>query len=166
MEILGWFVAFALGLLSIWIHYEIIRITSDIIVPWALKVSHSRRVLMLSTTVLMLGHIVEIWIFAIVMYVIGQGTGFGLLYGESVITFSSYLYFSAVSYTSLGYGDILPHGMFRAISVSEALTGLLMIAWSASFTFLKMQQIWDMRKLIHHEKHLSEQMNNKTQPKN
>ena len=68
--------------------------------------------------------------------------GFGGSFGGNV---SDFLYFSAVNYTSLGYGDIHPLGSIRAIAVTEALTGLMMIAWSASFTYLKMEQIWQTR---------------------
>ena len=55
------------------------------------------------------------------------------------------IYHSAVNFSSLGYGDIHPVGSMRAIAVTEALTGLMMIGWSASFTYLKMEQIWQTR---------------------
>jgi len=35
------------------------------------------------------------------------------------------LYFSFVTVTSVGYGDVLPHGVARAVAVVEAVTGLL-----------------------------------------
>ena len=50
-------------------------------------------------------------------------------------------------YTSVGFGDILPQGHLRLIAGVEGLAGLLMIGWSASFTYLMMEKLWlDHRK--------------------
>ncbi len=35
-------------------------------------------------------------------------------------------------------------GNLRFLSGLEALTGLVLIAWTASFTFIEMQQLWKM----------------------
>lgn len=35
------------------------------------------------------------------------------------------LYFSVITFTTLGYGDMLPHGGFRLVAGSEALCGIL-----------------------------------------
>lgn len=153
IEIAGWIIAAVLVGITIAIHYEIIRITSDSIVPWALRKFHDRRVMMLLTAMLMLGHIIEIWIFAFAMMLMSAFPEFGSLTGSHEPTsFNSYLYYSATSYTSTGYGDISPTGLLRAISVSEALAGLLMISWSASFTYLKMEQIWNLRRKSRNQK--------------
>jgi len=45
---------------------------------------------------------------------------------ETIQTFEQALYFSGVTFTSLGYGDIVLPERFRLISVLEAATGLLM----------------------------------------
>jgi hypothetical protein len=34
-------------------------------------------------------------------------------------------YFSMVTFTTLGYGDFIPHGYFRAISVTESFLGYI-----------------------------------------
>lgn len=143
--ILGWGIAAILVLATIGIHYEIMKIVSDLVVPWALRRFHDRRVMMLMIVTLMLGHIAEIWTFAFAMYAVSNMGGLGHVTGNIDQGLNAYAYFSAVTYTSLGYGDIVPHGVMRAISVSEALAGLLMLAWSASFTYLKMEQIWNLR---------------------
>lgn len=53
-----------------------------------------------------------------------------------------YLYFSIVSYTSLGLGDVFPNGHLCFITGVEALNGLLLIAWSGSFIYIAMGRIW------------------------
>lgn len=55
------------------------------------------------------------------------------------------LYFSLVTYTSLGYGDIAPLGPARLLAGIESLIGRGLIAWSASFTYLEMQHHWCAR---------------------
>ena len=44
--------------------------------------------------------------------------------------------------TTLGIGDLVPRGALRAVTVAEAIAGLVFIAWSASFAFLQMQRAW------------------------
>ena len=42
----------------------------------------------------------------------------------------------------MGFGDITPEGPLRLLTAAEALVGLVLITWSASFTFLIMQHTW------------------------
>jgi voltage-gated potassium channel Kch len=47
----------------------------------------------------------------------------------------SALYFSAVTYTTTGYGDIVLPEEWRLLGAIEALTGILMCGWSTGFFF-------------------------------
>ena len=47
----------------------------------------------------------------------------------------SALYFSAVTYTTTGYGDIVLPPEWRLLGSVEALTGILMCGWSTAFFF-------------------------------
>jgi hypothetical protein len=145
-DIFGWALATVLVMVTIGIHYEVMRIVSDIVIPWALKRFHDRRAIMLMMVTLMFGHIIEIWVFALVMFLITLNPELGYLSGNADRNLNTFLYFSAVNYTSVGYGDITPHGSIRALAVSEALAGLMMIAWSASLAYLKMEQVWSIRR--------------------
>jgi Ion channel len=56
---------------------------------------------------------------------------------------ASALYFSAVTYTTTGYGDlVLPHE-WRLLSGVEALTGILMCGWSTGFFFAVVTRMFD-----------------------
>ena len=55
------------------------------------------------------------------------------------------IYFSATTYSSLGYGDIIPLAELRIITMFEVINGLVLIAWSASSTYLAMQRSWRFR---------------------
>ncbi|MFT5173541.1 MAG: hypothetical protein ACI8W7_001718 [Gammaproteobacteria bacterium] len=50
--------------------------------------------------------------------------------------------YSAAVYTTVGFGDIVPIGTFKLLTGTEALVGLGLITWSASFTFFEMQAAW------------------------
>jgi len=47
----------------------------------------------------------------------------------------SAFYFSAVTYTTTGYGDLVLPSEFRLAGGVEALTGILMCGWSTGFFF-------------------------------
>jgi ion channel len=48
---------------------------------------------------------------------------------------ASALYFSAVTYTTTGYGDLVLPPPWRLVGGVEALTGILMCGWSTGFFF-------------------------------
>jgi len=52
------------------------------------------------------------------------------------------VYFSLVTYSSLGIGDLYATGPMRFMVGIEAITGLVLSAWTASFTFYEMQRFW------------------------
>ena len=53
------------------------------------------------------------------------------------------VYFSFTNYTALGYGDIEQGGQLRFLAGMEAITGLSLITWSASFMFMEMMKFWE-----------------------
>jgi hypothetical protein len=61
-------------------------------------------------------------LFAIFVYALIY-QGFGAINDKS---FVSCLYFSAITFTTVGYGDLAPHGAFRLVAASEALMGILL----------------------------------------
>jgi len=44
-------------------------------------------------------------------------------------------YFSAVTYATIGYGDVVPPPEWRLLASVEGITGILMCAWSGGFFF-------------------------------
>ena len=142
IEIFGWMVATLIVAATVTTHYEVMLLVSDRILPWVQRRWPGRRVMIVSMACLFLGHITEIWLFAIAMIGLLKIDGFGALTGAFDGDFHAFLYFSATTYTAVGDSDIHSSGPIRAVIVSETLTGLMMIAWSASFTYLKMEQVW------------------------
>ncbi len=54
---------------------------------------------------------------------------------------ASALYFSAVTYTTTGYGDLVLPDAWRLVGGVEALTGILMCGWSTGFFFAVVSRI-------------------------
>ncbi len=106
--------------------------------------------------VLFLAHIVEIGFYG-AAYSLSIGVfGLGELKGMSIGDPMEYFYFSSVIYTSLGIGDIHPTGHIRFLTGIEALNGLMLIAWSASFAFLAMGRLWPWTECCDNEDDISE----------
>jgi ion channel len=55
------------------------------------------------------------------------------------------LYFSAVTYTTTGYGDLVLPAAWRLVGGVEALTGILMCGWSTGFFFAVVSQMTEAR---------------------
>jgi len=87
-------------------------------------------------------HVAEIVLYALTIYIIARYMGLGTLGDASRFSLSASMYFSAETYTSLGYGDVIPSGDLRMLAGAEALNGLLLIGWSASYTYIAMERFW------------------------
>lgn len=126
---------------TILVLYETLRLTSEHLAE--LPVPPRVRILgvVLMTFV---GHTVAVWIYASAYWLLVLWIGDDAFEGMPVKTFQDCLYFSVVTYTSLGFGDQVPTSHTRMIAGVEALNGLLLIGWSASFTYLAMERYWPL----------------------
>ncbi len=107
-----------------------------------LVVSHRPRILLLLFGLISV-HVVEVWVFGITAWWLAEIRGIGSVLGYETLSFLDYIFMSAVTYTTLGYGDMVPVGPIRFLYGTQALVGFTLITWSASFTFLEMQRNWD-----------------------
>lgn len=122
----------------LYLHFKALRAGALMIAKWEHNV---RRPMLLVMTLIFVTHLLEIMLFALAIWAMVQ-VGAGSLSGVHTSTAADFFYFSIASYTTLGIGDITPEGPIRVVVGIEALTGLLLIAWSASFTYLTMERIW------------------------
>jgi len=132
------FLSLGLILATVLFHYEALRIFTRML---ALSGRPPRIRILYLVFGLFILHTLEIMVFAMAywgLYTIGLGELQGLKSNQ----YFSYFYYSAVVYTTLGFGDIIPLGPIKILTGFEALMGLGFITWSASFTFLEMQRYW------------------------
>lgn len=67
-------------------------------------------------------HTAEIWTYAALYRLLGE-----------VATFEGALYFSTVSFSTLGYGDIVLSPRWRLVGAIEGANGMILLAWSTAF---------------------------------
>lgn len=128
-------------ILTILLHYEVLRFTSQHIAD--LPVAPRTRIIAVVCAAFA-AHTGAVWLYAGAYWVLVVHLGMGGFSGATVGGFQDCLYFSAITYTSLGLGDIFPTSHARLLAGVESLNGLVMIAWSASFTYLMMEKYWPM----------------------
>lgn len=120
-------------------HYEALRLTGAMLPRLRMPRRSKLVVVILSAFV---AHATEIALYAFATYALVRWLGAGSLGGDHAPSMFMSLYFSAETYTSLGYGDVVPRGPLRMLAGVEALNGLLLIGWSASFTYVAMERFW------------------------
>ena len=135
---------FVIGLTSL-ITYEILRVVWNLLPR--MQIAPRLRVLLIIVPIFAT-HIIGIWMYALVYFLIENFTDFGALsgsIGQAALTYESFierLYYSASTYASLGLGDITPTRDLRMLTSAEVLNGLVMIGWTISFTYLTMEKFW------------------------
>jgi len=128
--------------LVVLIHYEFLYRLSNAIPKMQIK--HRFRIV-LGVFGALLAHSIEIWLFAMMYYLLPWFENLGSLTGDFDGSLLDSAYFSYTTYTTLGFGDIQPHGPIRLFVGLESLTGLLLITWTASFLYFEMQRYWNKR---------------------
>jgi uncharacterized protein YhhL (DUF1145 family) len=99
----------------------------------------SRRMLAaltIAALVLVFLHAVEIMVWA--------GVYKALLPAGQLNDFEAAVYFSFVTFTTLGYGDITLSEGYRLLSGIQALNGILLVGWSTALMFAVVQKTWQV----------------------
>jgi hypothetical protein len=125
--------------LAVIVHYEAL-LRLSIILP-KLKLRYRFRIAVGLLGAFM-AHVAEVWIFAAAYFLLISTGKFGTIVGDLEFSLMNCAYFSFTTYTTLGYGDVVPFGQIRFLAGLEALTGLVLITWTASFMYLEMQRYW------------------------
>lgn len=129
----------ALVAAAVIIHYETLRLLSVTIPRLQIR---ARLRIVVGVFGALCGHVAEIWLFGFAYYGLNQLDRFGNLIGSYDGSLMASVYFSFSTYTSLGFGDIEPVGDLRFLAGLEALLGLVLITWTASFLYLEMRRYW------------------------
>lgn len=129
----------ALLIFTTLVHYEVLRALSVSLPAIAVPPRTKLIVVIIGA---FFAHVAEIILYALTIYVLARYMGLGTLGEASRFSLSASMYFSAETYTSLGYGDVIPSGDLRMLAGAEALNGLLLIGWSASYTYIAMERFW------------------------
>jgi len=130
---------FAVGA-AVLVHYEGLSALSQ----WLAgrRDHHPRRKVLYGIFGVLSLHVAEIWIFGLTLWTLLSIENAGHVSGSVSGSLLDAVYLSANTYTTVGFGDLAPVGPVRFVGGMMALTGLVLITWSASFTFLEMERFW------------------------
>ena len=95
--------------------------------------NYALNILSLTAVFLMLLHFVEIVIWALLFMFIPEI--------DQLTSFEQAIYFSMVTYATLGYGDITLGPNWRIMSGFCAMNGILLFGWSTAMFFSAVQKI-------------------------
>ncbi|MCC5878586.1 MAG: two pore domain potassium channel family protein [Idiomarina sp.] len=139
-HLIAFFATLITVITAVMLHYESFTFFSC--VGAKSELSHRRRMLLLIFGLLVV-HVFAIWMFGITAWWLVEVSHVGTVTGYETMTFLDYIFMSAVTYTTLGYGDMIPLGHVRFLYGTQSLVGFVLITWSASFTFIEMQKYWN-----------------------
>jgi hypothetical protein len=124
------------------VHYEALNLIERL----SRLMRRHRWIVLVTMLGLLSAHIFEIWLFGMAYFVAQHWLELGTITLSTSHTTTGdwfdYIYYSAMVYTTVGFGDMVPGAGLRMLTSAEALSGFLLITWSASFTFLQMQRLW------------------------
>jgi hypothetical protein len=126
-------------LLAVGLHYEVLQHLNRRMPHWKLP-RHPRIYVMI---LCILGaHVLAIWLFGLTIHTLAQWPQLGTIAGADPARLLDAVYLSAITYSTVGYGDLAPTGAIRFLLGTEAVSGFVMITWSASFAYLEMARYW------------------------
>ncbi len=130
----------ALVALCVTVHYELLYRLGTVVKAFSFG---PRQEVVFGVMLALAAHTIEIYIFAGGYYYVLHTPELGSFMGESKMEdFFDCVYLSFVTYSTLGFGDIVPDGWVRFMVGMEAVTGLVQIAWTASFLYFQMETGW------------------------
>lgn len=125
------------------LHYEVLSQLSKRLGRLDQRSGQRRRRVLFGIFGVLTVHVVEIWIFGLAFFLLQViSPAFGEIRGIAAGSMVDHVYFSAVTFTTVGFGDVIPAGPVRFLAGTEALCGFVLITWSASFTYLEMNRFW------------------------
>lgn len=114
------------------LHYEVIGFLD---IRLKTRTGSMRRHLPMVILAVSAAHLAEIAIYAAAFWLVSTKLEAGAFVGGAPTDIADYLALAAESYTSFGYGDIVPDGWLRFVVSLSPINGLLLLAWSGAFLY-------------------------------
>lgn len=122
------------------IHFETLRVLSYVL-PRLRMPARGKMVLVILGA--FIGHTLEVLAYTGTYQWLLWVHDLGTIGDQRKPSFLTSIYFSATTYTSLGYGDVVPTGPLTLLASSEALIGLMLIGWTAAYLYVSMERYWE-----------------------
>ncbi len=106
-----------------------------------LSIAPMTGILVIAIVGIFLVHTVEVWLWAVLYIWLGE-------FAE----FERALYFSTVTFTSLGYGDITLQERWQLLSGFEAMNGIILFGVSTAFVYAAIRKLFEVAEIKKAEK--------------
>ncbi|MDB5478047.1 MAG: Ion transport 2 protein [Alphaproteobacteria bacterium] len=133
-------IGLGVAFITLLLHYEILLGLTKLL---GKKKRHHRHDMLIITSTILLAHLLEAGVFAVLYWVRTELLHLDRFNITEQLDAMDYFYFSAETYTTVGYGDMYLLGKARLLNSIEGLAGLILIGWSSSFMFLYMKENWE-----------------------
>ncbi len=118
-----------------------------LLIHWLARI---RRVLESRSTPRRVGLLLRLFVWIVALHLMQVGL-WAVAYWEAGLlpTAEAAIYFSLVTYTTVGFGDVVLGPGWRVLAGIEGLTGLLLVGWSTAFVFAIVHRMYEHWRQLH-----------------
>jgi len=118
-----------------------------LLIHWLARV---RSIVESPSTLRRVGLLLRLFVMIVLLHLI-QVAVWGVVFWRShqLPTIEAAVYFSLVTYTTIGYGDVVLGPGWRLLAGIEGLTGLLLVGWSTAFVFALVNRMYEHWRQLH-----------------
>ena len=97
-----------------------------------------------------IGLLLRLFMWVVVLHLIQVGLWAVVFWrARELPTLETAVYFSLVSYTTIGFGDVVLGPGWRVLAGIEGLAGIILIGWSTAFVFAVVNRMYEHWRRVH-----------------
>ena len=118
-----------------------------VLIHWLTRL---RRVLESPSAIRRVGLLVRLFLSIVLLHLIQVGLWAVVFWrARELPTLETAVYFSLVTYTTIGFGDVVLGPSWRVLAGIEGLTGMLLVGWSTAFVFAVVNRMYEHWRQVH-----------------
>jgi len=97
-----------------------------------------------------LGILIQLFVCIVALHLVQVGLWAGAFWrAGKVPTLETAVYFSLVTYSAIGFGDVVLEPGWRVLGGIEGLAGVVLLGWSTAFVFAVMSRMYEYGRQRH-----------------
>ena len=118
-----------------------------VLIHWLTRL---RRVLESPSAISRVGLLVRLFLWIVLLHLTQVGLWAVVFWrARELPTLETAVYFSLVTYTTIGFGDVVLGPSWRVLAGIEGLTGMLLVGWSTAFVFAVVNRMYEHWRQVH-----------------
>jgi Ion channel len=118
-----------------------------VLIHWLTRL---RRVLESPSAIRRVGLLVRLFLWIVLLHLTQVGLWAVVFWrARELPTLETAVYFSLVTYTTIGFGDVVLEPSWRVLAGIEGLTGMLLVGWSTAFVFAVVNRMYEHWRQVH-----------------